>query len=69
MTAEQMTDLFKPFYRVDNSITRKHGGTGLGLSISKLLCERMGGSIAVAERAGKGDLFHHTAAGGGDGGR
>ena len=57
MTAEQMQDLFKPFYRVDNSITRKHGGTGLGLSISKLLCERMGGSIAVASEPGQGTTF------------
>src|SRR5262249_54328708 len=47
MTAEQMRNLFKPFYRVDNSMTRRHGGTGLGLSISKLLCERMGGTITV----------------------
>ncbi|MFL5341665.1 MAG: response regulator, partial [Gemmataceae bacterium] len=57
MTAEQMGGLFKPFYRVDNSITRKHGGTGLGLSISKLLCERMGGSIAVASEPGQGTTF------------
>jgi PAS domain S-box-containing protein len=57
MTPEQMKDLFKPFYRVDNSITRKHGGTGLGLSISKLLCERMGGSIEVASEPGKGSTF------------
>src|SRR5262245_42637864 len=57
MNAEQMKDLFKPFYRVDNSITRKHGGTGLGLSISKLLCERMGGSIDVTSETGKGTSF------------
>src|SRR5260370_31710296 len=57
MTAEQMRDLFKPFYRVDNSITRKQGGTGLGLSISKLLCERMGGSIAVESEPGQGTTF------------
>src|SRR5262249_29797887 len=47
LTPEQMQNLFKPFYRADTSTTRRHGGTGLGLSISKLLCERMGGSIAV----------------------
>jgi PAS domain S-box-containing protein len=57
MTHEQMQNLFKPFYRVDNSITRKHGGTGLGLSISKLLSERMGGSISVQSEPGKGTRF------------
>jgi signal transduction histidine kinase/DNA-binding response OmpR family regulator len=57
MTPEQMQGLFKPFYRVDNSITRKHGGTGLGLSISKLLCERMGGTISVSSEPGKGTMF------------
>ncbi len=57
MTSEQMKSLFKPFYRVDNSITRKQGGTGLGLSISKLLCDRMGGSIAVESEPGRGTTF------------
>lgn len=57
MTDEQMKGLFKPFYRVDNSITRKHGGTGLGLSISKLLCERMGGTISVTSAPGLGTSF------------
>ena len=57
MSPEQMKDLFKPFYRVDNSITRKQGGTGLGLSISKLLSERMGGAISVQSEVGKGSAF------------
>jgi PAS domain S-box-containing protein len=57
MTAEQIQNLFKPFYRADTSTTRRHGGTGLGLSISKLLAERMGGSIAVASEPGKGSTF------------
>jgi PAS domain S-box-containing protein len=57
MTPEQLQNLFKPFYRADTSTTRRHGGTGLGLSISKLLCERMGGSIAVESESGKGSTF------------
>src|SRR5262249_40040956 len=57
MSPEQMRDLFKPFYRVDSSITRKQGGTGLGLSISKLLCERMGGSITAASEPARGTTF------------
>jgi adenylate cyclase len=57
MTAEQMQGLFKPFYRIDNSTTRKQGGTGLGLSISKLLAERMGGTILVESQPGVGSEF------------
>lgn len=57
MTSEQMQGLFKPFYRVDNSTTRRQSGTGLGLSISKLLAERMGGTIAVESEPGVGSQF------------
>jgi PAS domain S-box-containing protein len=57
LTAEQMVQLFQPFYRVDNSTTRKAGGTGLGLAITKIICELMGGSIHVNSDPGKGSTF------------
>jgi two-component system OmpR family sensor kinase len=49
-----LAHIFEPFYRGDDSRDRKSGGTGLGLSICKAICERAGGSIAIANRAGGG---------------
>jgi signal transduction histidine kinase/DNA-binding response OmpR family regulator/HAMP domain-containing protein len=57
MTAEQVEKLFTPFYRVDNSTTRRQGGTGLGLTITKMICELMGGSIRVESAPGQGSTF------------
>ncbi len=48
--------VFEPFYRGDPSRSRKRGGTGLGLSICKAICERVGGSIEMANIAGGGAL-------------
>ncbi len=57
MTREQLDKLFTPFYRVDNSTTRKQGGTGLGLTITRMLAELMGGTIEVASTPGVGSTF------------
>ncbi len=54
---EQQPNLFKKFYQVDTSFTRKHGGSGLGLAISKSLVDAMGGSIWVESEKGKGSTF------------
>ncbi|QDP00003.1 ATP-binding protein [Thalassotalea sp. PS06] len=42
---EDLQRIFKPFYREDNSRTRKTGGTGLGLAIAKDAVKRHGGTI------------------------
>jgi signal transduction histidine kinase/AmiR/NasT family two-component response regulator len=57
MTPEQMANVFKPFYQVDDSMARSHGGTGLGLTISKRLARLLGGDISVESESGKGSRF------------
>ena len=53
-------DIFKKFYQVDTSATRKHGGTGLGLSICKGIVEILGGEIWVESDVGKGTTFYFS---------
>jgi signal transduction histidine kinase len=52
--------LFKKFYQVDTSHTRKHGGTGLGLVICKGFVEGLGGEIWCESIEGKGTTFFFT---------
>ena len=55
---EKQPNLFKKFYQVDTSFTRKHGGSGLGLAICKSLVDAMGGNIWVDSEKGKGATFY-----------
>ncbi|MEP7156707.1 MAG: ATP-binding protein [Betaproteobacteria bacterium] len=49
---EHLQDVFKPFYRVEESRNRATGGTGLGLAIAREIIEAHGGHIELRNRAG-----------------
>lgn len=55
---EKQSLVFKDYYQVDASTTRKYGGTGLGLSICSLLVNKMGGKIGVKSNKDGGSIFY-----------
>jgi signal transduction histidine kinase len=50
-------DLFKKFYQIDTTVSRKHGGTGLGLAICKGIVEAHGGKIWFDKEYTEGTRF------------
>ncbi|MFB5615058.1 MAG: sensor histidine kinase [Candidatus Nitrosomaritimum yanchengensis] len=58
---DELKHIFKKYYQVDSSETRKHGGLGLGLVICQGIVEGLGGNIWVeSEGVGKGTSFFFT---------
>ncbi|CAH0351448.1 PAS domain S-box protein [Aquabacterium sp. CECT 9606] len=57
MSAQQLSELFRPFEQADGSTTRQYGGTGLGLSITKRLVEMLGGEVHARSEPGQGTQF------------
>jgi two-component system sensor histidine kinase CpxA len=51
---EKLNEIFKPFYRADQSRARESGGFGLGLAISKRAIDLHQGSIRAYNRASGG---------------
>ncbi|MGI8834679.1 MAG: ATP-binding protein [Nitrososphaeraceae archaeon] len=51
---QNANNLFKKFYQIDTSVTRKHGGTGLGLAICKGTVEAHDGRIWVDKNSTAG---------------
>jgi signal transduction histidine kinase/CheY-like chemotaxis protein len=57
---EDKEALFGNFTRFDMERNRAVEGSGLGLAITKLLCDEMGGTLAVSSEYGKGSVFTVT---------
>ena len=57
---EKMDNLFKTFYQVDTTLSRKHGGTGLGLVICKGIIDDHGGKIWIDRDYTKGTSIKFT---------
>lgn len=47
IAADELPQIFDPFYRIPNSDPWKYSGTGLGLSLTRKLVEYLGGTIQV----------------------
>jgi signal transduction histidine kinase len=58
--SDKVDNLFKKFYQIDTTMTRKHGGTGLGLAISKGIVEAHGGTMWVDKEYLGGARFIFT---------
>lgn len=49
--------IFRRFYQVDRSLSRRTGGCGLGLSIAKFIIDAHKGTITVSSKLGEGSVF------------
>jgi signal transduction histidine kinase len=52
--ADELTNIFRPFYRVAGARDRQSGGVGLGLAIAERVARAHGGSVHAENRAGGG---------------
>jgi len=55
-----LSQLFRPFSQVDNSVARRFEGTGLGLVITHRLAQLMGGETGAESQVGQGSRFWIT---------
>jgi len=58
ISEDQQKQIFKKFYQIDTSSTRKKEGSGLGLSICEGIIKTLGGKIWVESALNKGTTFY-----------
>jgi len=54
IAADELENVFKSFYQVEEHVTRSHEGLGLGLALAKHITELHGGSIWLESEIGEG---------------
>lgn len=57
ISKENLSTIFEPFTRVNNTTTSRIQGTGLGLAIVKNIVDLMGGTIQVQSELSQGSTF------------
>ena len=60
MSSENLKEIFKKFYQIDTSTSRKRSGSGLGLAICKGIVEGLGGKIWVESKKNEQTTFYFT---------
>ena len=56
IAAEDLPNIFLPFYQVDGTASRQRGGTGLGLPISRAIMKMHDGQLEVTSAPGVGTI-------------
>lgn len=56
IAAQDLSGVFRPFFRVDRSRTRATGGLGLGLALVKRIVDAHQGSISLQSEPGEGTV-------------
>lgn len=57
MSADDLKQLFTPFFRSDRSRARGTGGVGLGLALARRIVEAHGGTLSASSEPGRGSVF------------
>jgi two-component system, OmpR family, sensor histidine kinase CpxA len=52
--ATELSNIFRPFYRIADARDRESGGVGLGLAIAERVARAHGGSVRAENRSGGG---------------
>ncbi len=54
---DSLTQIFEPFWQVEQGTSRSIGGTGLGLSVAARLARLLGGTLQAQSEPGEGSCF------------